>query len=58
MDKKYYLNEKTQKLHIIDGCYHAKHIPHNAKCFNTLDEAIATETRYMSYCKNCFKEKR
>lgn len=58
MGKKYYLNEKTGKLHIINGCCHAKHIPANAKCFETEDEAISKETRYMSYCKICFKEKK
>lgn len=57
MEKRYYLNENTKKLHIIGGCCHAQHIPQQAKTFYTEDEAIAAETRYMSYCKICFKNK-
>lgn len=57
MEKKYYLNDKTKKLHIIGGCCHAKHIPQNARLFCTEDEAIAAETRFMSYCKICFKKR-
>lgn len=55
--KKYYLNENTGRLHIIGKCCHTKHLPPNAKCFATEDEAISSETRFMSYCKKCFKEK-
>ena len=54
---KYYLNEKTRKLHIIGGCCHSKYIHQGAKCFKTEEEAIRSETRHMAYCKNCFKEK-
>ena len=55
--KKYYLNEKTGKLHIIGKCCHSKYIPINGKCFETEDEAIRSEMRYMAYCRICFKEK-
>ena len=55
--KKYYLNENRRTLHIIGKCCHTKHLPPNAKCFETEDEAIRSETRFMSYCKLCFKEK-
>lgn len=58
MEKKYYLNDNTKKLHIIGGCCHTRYIPQNAKLFSTEDEAIAAETRYMSYCKLCFTLKK
>ena len=56
MKEKFYLNENTGKLHKIGGCCHSKYIPAGGKVYKTEDEAIAAETRYMSYCKICFKE--
>lgn len=51
---KYLLNGKT--LHIIGNCHHTKHIFTNTPIFDTEDDAIASETRYMHYCKLCFKK--
>ena len=55
---KYYLNEKTSTLHKINGCCHSKHIPKDAKCFETEDEAIKEKSKYFKPCKLCFKEKK
>ena len=55
--KKFYLNENTHKLHIVGGCCHSKYIPQDSIVYNTEDEAIAAQTRYMSYCKICFKNR-
>lgn len=57
MQKKFYLNENTGKLHIVDGCHHAQYIPKDGKVYNTEDDAISEQTRFMSYCKLCFKNK-
>lgn len=58
MKNNYFLNVKTGKLHIIES----KSCPHTYsknskeyKLYKTIDEAIADETRYFSYCKRCFK---
>lgn len=56
-EKNYYLNTNTGKLHKVGQCYHAKNIPVDATYFTTEDEAISSETRFMAYCKLCFKEK-
>ncbi len=56
MQKKFYLNEGTGTLHIIGGCPHAKTVPSNAKTYETIDEVIAENTRYVRHCKRCFKE--
>lgn len=57
VDKKFFLNENTRKLHIVGGCCQSKVLPYQIKYFETEDEVIAKETRYFSYCKICFKEK-
>lgn len=51
---KYFLNGST--LHIIGKCHHTKHMCKPAKIFDSEDDAIASETRYMKYCKLCFKD--
>ena len=53
---KFFLNENRNTLHIIGNCCHTKALEKRAKIFSTEDEAIASETRYMSYCKLCFKK--
>lgn len=55
---KYCLNPKTDKLHIINGCYYSKPTPpKEAKCFKTEDEAYKKEGRCLGHCKHCFKER-
>lgn len=57
MQKKFYLNKNTNRLHIVGGCCHSRNLPKDAKIFQTEDEAIKENTRYMVYCKLCFKNK-
>jgi len=53
---KYAIRDKRNTLHIIGRCYHTKYLSTKAKIFLSEDEAIASETRYMPYCKLCFKK--
>lgn len=53
---KYAIRYRQKTLHIIGRCCHTKHLDNKAKIFMTEDEAIASETRYMSYCGLCFKK--
>lgn len=55
MQKNFFLNLNTRTLHIVGGCYHSSCLPYKIKYYMSEDEAIADETRYMSYCKLCFK---
>lgn len=54
--KKYIYNVKTKKLHKFQNehCFYSNSIPTEHKFYNTEDEAIAENKKYMSYCKNCF----
>lgn len=53
---RYAIRYGQKTLHIIGGCWHTKHLCTKSKIFMTEDEAIASETRYMPYCKLCFKK--
>ena len=55
--KRYCLNVGTRKLHKTGKCYHSKK-SYNMKYFDTEDEVLATEQRYFSHCKFCFKEEK
>ena len=57
-DKRYILNTKTGTLHKVNGCYHSNVWENIAKHYDTEDEAIADQTRYFRYCKNCFKNEK
>jgi len=54
---KLYLNEGTGTLHIVGNCCHAKVLHDNSLIFENVDEALASETRYMRHCKLCFRDK-
>ena len=56
LEGKYAIRYGRNTLHIIGSCWHTKHLDNKAKIFMTEDEAIASETRYMPYCKLCFKK--
>ena len=53
---KYFLNVDSGTLHIFntEKCPHSQHIAPEDKTYNTEDEAIAENQRYMRYCKTCF----
>ena len=53
---KYFLNVDTGTLHIYntEQCSYSKSISNEDKTYNTEDEAIAENQRYMKYCKTCF----
>lgn len=58
-DKKYVLNVETGTLHIHNtkSCASSKIKMQESeyyKFYNTEDEAIAENQRYMKYCKTCF----
>ncbi len=57
MKKQFFLNETTRKLHKTGGCRQSKILPYKIKYYETEDEVIEMETRYFSYCKDCFKSK-
>jgi len=56
MEKKYFYNMKTHKLHIRGYCRESKTLPFNMKFFNTYDEALAFDGRAVGLCKNCQKK--
>lgn len=53
MDKKYFYNEKTHKLHIMGFCHHSKNLPYSTRFFDTYDEALAHDGRTVGLCKLC-----
>lgn len=53
---KYAIMCGQKTLHIIGSCWHTKYLCIKSKVFMTEDEAIASETRYMPYCKLCLKK--
>ena len=55
MKYKYFVNPNTGTLHKEGGCCHSKSKSNDCKLYQTEDEAIANEKRYMKRCKICFK---
>ena len=56
----YVLNTKTNTLHLVDGCHHAKNIIRqleNSKLFKTENDVIAKYQKHIKYCKICFKNR-
>ncbi len=56
MQKKYFLNTKTGKLHISGYCRESGQIPIHVVWFDTYDEALAYDGRAVGFCKNCQKK--
>ena len=60
MPKKYVLNIKTTKYHIINGCKNARQYSKNdpnMKEYVAEEDIIAEHQNYVSRCKICFKNK-
>ena len=55
MEKKYFYNDKTHRLHIFGYCKVSKILPDYTKFFATYDEALAYDGRSVGLCKNCKK---
>ena len=55
--KKYFLNTKTNKLHIFGKCHHSNSLPSNIKYFDTENDAVTYAGRAMSMCKICLKNR-
>lgn len=55
MEKRYFYNTKTHKLHIYGCCHHSKILPFDVKFFGTYDEALAYDGRTVGLCKLCQK---
>lgn len=51
MEKKYFYNMKTHRLHIRGCCRESKALPFNTKLFDTYDEALAFDGRAVGLCK-------
>ena len=56
MDKKYFYNNRTHRLHINGYCRESKKLPFDTIFFNTYDEALAYDTRAVGMCKLCQKK--
>ena len=57
IEKQYFLNTKTGKLHIHDLCKESKIKPYSIKYFDTEDEALAFAGRKMSLCGTCLNKR-
>ncbi len=60
MEKKYVLNTKTKKYHIINGCRYSKNYLKSdtyMKEYYSEEDIIAENQNYVSRCKTCFKNK-
>ena len=53
MEKKYFYNTETHRLHILGYCRESKIKPYNAIYFDTYDEALAYDDRAVDLCKLC-----
>lgn len=57
IEKTYFVNTSTNKMHIRGFCYHSKLPPDNLAFFDTEDEALAFGGRAIGMCKLCMKER-
>ena len=55
MEKKYFYNDKTHRLHILGYCKVSKTLPDHTRFFATYDEALAHDGRSVGLCKDCQK---
>ena len=53
MEKKYFYNAKTHRLHIWGYCRESKPKPYDIRYFDTYDEALAYDGRAVGLCKLC-----
>lgn len=56
MEKKYFYNTKTHRLHITGCCRESKVKPYDIIYFDTYDEALAYDGRSVGLCKLCQKK--
>lgn len=56
MEKKYFYNERTHKLHIYGFCRVSNSLPDHTHFFSSYDEALAYDGRAVGLCKNCQKK--
>lgn len=54
MEIKYFVTPSTGMLHKVGGCRCSKIVPRESRKYQTEDEAISNEQKYMKYCKLCF----
>lgn len=52
---KYFVNP-SGTLHKVGGCCHSQRVPPDSRQYQTEDDAISHEQRYMKYCRICFRE--
>ena len=57
IEKQYFLNKNTGKLHICDLCKESKVKPYSIEYFDTEDQALAFAGRRMSWCGTCLKKR-
>lgn len=55
MDKKYFYNAKTHRLHIRGYCQFSQPLPYNTVFFDSYDEALKFDGRSVGLCKICMK---
>jgi len=58
--EKYLFNIGRGTLHLVNGCYYSTNISitdENYKVYSDEDTAIRENSKYMKYCKNCFKNR-
>ena len=53
MERKYFYNLNTHRLHIFGYCRESNSVPFNTKYFATYDDALAYDGRAVGLCKNC-----
>lgn len=56
MDKKFFYNNRTHRLHISGYCRESKKLPFDTIFFDTYDEALAYDARAVGMCKLCQKK--
>ena len=54
---RYFVNPNTGTLHKVGGCCHSDTVPKDSRQYQTEDEAISNEQKYMKHCKLCFRER-
>lgn len=57
IEKQYFLNTNTGKLHIRDLCKESRLKPYSIKYFDTENAALAFAGRRMSWCGTCLKKR-
>ena len=56
MEKRYFYNNKTHRLHILGCCPESKVKPYDIIYFDTYDEALAYDGSSVGLCKRCKKK--